>query len=119
MLGIGGGELMGPMLLQWKVLPAVSVATTSFMSFLNTTSSVLHYLVLGQIPYYYGAIVFGVGCASGLSGRLGAIYIVRYLDRPSIFVFVLVLVLVISFGIFSYDLVEDDGSYDFDDFCSS
>ena len=45
MLGIGGGELMGPMLLQWKVLPSVSVATTSFMSFLNTTSSVLHYLV--------------------------------------------------------------------------
>ena len=119
MLGIGGGELMGPMLLQWEVLPAVSVATTSFMSFLNTTSSVLHYLVLNEIPYYYGAVVFGIGCAAGFTGRISAIYIVRYFDRPSLFMFLLVVVLIISFCIFTYDLVEDSTSYEFQDFCSS
>ena len=118
MLGIGGGELMGPMLMQWGVLPAVSVATTSFMSFLNTTSSVLHYLVLNEIPYYYGAVVFGIGCAAGFTGRISAIYIVRYFDRPSIFVFLLVVVLTISFGIFTYDLVEDNTSYEFQNFCN-
>ena len=119
MLGIGGGELMGPMLLNWGVLPAVSVATTSFMSFLNTTSSVLHYLVLGEIPYTYGAIFFGIGCAAGFTGRLTAIYIVRYFHRPSIFVFALVIVLIVSFAIFVFQLVEDYDSFDFKDFCTS
>ena len=65
LLGIGGGELMGPMLLQLGVLPTVSPATTSLMSFLNTSSSFIHYLTLGEVPYAYAAWVFGIGCAGG------------------------------------------------------
>jgi uncharacterized membrane protein YfcA len=65
LLGIGGGELMGPMLLQLGVLPTVSPATTSLMSFLNTSSSFVHYLTLGEVPYAYAAWVFGIGCAGG------------------------------------------------------
>jgi uncharacterized membrane protein YfcA len=65
LLGIGGGELMGPMLLNLNVLPTVSPATTSAMSFLNTSSSFLHYLTLGDVPYAYAAWVFGIGAAGG------------------------------------------------------
>jgi len=31
------------------------------MSFLNTSSSVAHYLVLGDVPFGYGGAVFVVG----------------------------------------------------------
>ena len=31
------------------------------MSLLNTSSSVMHYIVLGELPFGYGAAVFGVG----------------------------------------------------------
>jgi hypothetical protein len=31
------------------------------MSFLNTSASVAHYLVLGEVPFGYGAAVFAVG----------------------------------------------------------
>jgi uncharacterized membrane protein YfcA len=44
-----------------QVLAPVSTATTSFMSLLNTSSSVIHYIVLGELPYGYGAAVFAVG----------------------------------------------------------
>jgi hypothetical protein len=44
-----------------QVLAPVSTATTSFMSLLNTSSSVIHYLVLGELPFGYGAAVFAVG----------------------------------------------------------
>lgn len=43
------------------MLAPVSTASTSFMSLLNTSSSVAHYLVLGELPYAYGATVFAVG----------------------------------------------------------
>ena len=48
LLGIGGGELMGPLMLHLKVLATVSPATTSMMSFLNTSSSIVHYMTLGK-----------------------------------------------------------------------
>lgn len=47
LLGIGGGELMGPYLLAHHVLPQISSATTSFMSLSSSSSSVLHHFVLG------------------------------------------------------------------------
>eukprot|EP01034_Spumella_vulgaris_P037085 gene37085-45751_t len=71
LLGIGGGELMGPLLLMAKVLPQVSSATTSIMSLLNSSSSILHYMLLGEVPLYYALLTFLIGSAGGLSGRVG------------------------------------------------
>lgn len=48
LLGIGGGELMGPFLLSCHILPVVSTATTSTMSLLNTGNNVVHYAILGK-----------------------------------------------------------------------
>ena len=44
-----------------QVLPPVSTASTAFMSLLNTTSNVTHYLVLGTLPIKYAVIVFIIG----------------------------------------------------------
>jgi len=65
LLGIGGGELMGPLLLSYKVMPQVSTATTSMMSLLTTCSNILHYAILGKINYSWGAAVFVVGLCGG------------------------------------------------------
>eukprot|EP00981_Chlorochromonas_danica_P008682 scaffold2267_cov187-Ochromonas_danica.AAC.11 len=51
LLGIGGGELMGPFLLSCHILPVVSTATTSTMSLLNTGNNVVHYAILGKYPF--------------------------------------------------------------------
>eukprot|EP01035_Chromulina_nebulosa_P018230 gene18230-23900_t len=47
--GLGTAEMMGPLLLSLKVIPMVSSATTSAMSLLYTSSTLLHYGILGKI----------------------------------------------------------------------
>lgn len=48
-----------------QVLATVSPATTSMMSFLNTSSSIVHYMTLGEVSYPYAAWGFGIGAAGG------------------------------------------------------
>jgi uncharacterized membrane protein YfcA len=48
LLGIGGGELLGPLFLAYHMLPQVSTATTSMMSLLNSANNIVHYAVLGK-----------------------------------------------------------------------
>ena len=59
--GIGGGELMGPLLLRLKVLPEVSSSTVPVMSLLNTSSSVIHYMTIDEYPYEYATGMFIIG----------------------------------------------------------
>lgn len=49
LLGIGGGELMGPLLLTYHVLPQVSTATTSMLSLLTTANNIVHYGIMGKM----------------------------------------------------------------------
>jgi uncharacterized membrane protein YfcA len=108
LLGIGGGELMGPLLLMAKVLPQVSTATTSIMSLLNSSSSILHYMVLGQVPLDYALLTFLIGSAGGLSGRVGGLYMSVKYGRASFLVFALVAVLAVSFFIYvSYIFTQE------------
>ena len=60
-LGIGGGELMGPLLLFLHIEPQVTSATSSFLSFLSSSSNVLHYGVDNEIPLGVAAWIFPVG----------------------------------------------------------
>jgi len=119
LLGIGGGELMGPLLLSMKVLPQVSAGTTSFMSLLNTSSSIIHYMTLGDVPYTYAAWVFGIGAAGGITGRLLALFVVEKTGRVSILIFMLFVVLVLSFGMFIYDVWVDSVDFSVGSLCDS
>ena len=60
-LGIGGGELMGPLLLFLHIDPQVSSATSSFLSLLSSSSNVLHYGVDNEIPLGVAAWMFPLG----------------------------------------------------------
>ena len=44
-----------------QVLAGVSTATTSMMSLMMSASNVVHFLVLGELPYGYAGMVFAVG----------------------------------------------------------
>lgn len=93
----------------------VSSGTTSIMSLLNTSSGVLHYLILGEIDWSYAPWVFLLGAAAGFSGRITALVVAKYYGRPSVMVFALFGVLVVCFSIyiayiFSYDVDMTFGS---------
>ncbi|CAI5465055.1 unnamed protein product [Closterium sp. Yama58-4] len=50
LLGVGGGMVMGPVLLELGMLPQVSSATSSFIVLFSSSLSVLEFYLLGRIP---------------------------------------------------------------------
>lgn len=117
LLGIGGGELMSPLMIAMGVLPPVSSATSSLMSFMNSSSIVSHHIVVGDLPYKYGAMVFIIGCFGGFSGRVLALYFVALYCRASILLFSLGAVLFCAFFIYLLYLIYGDIDFSLKTIC--
>jgi len=117
LLGIGGGELMSPLMIAMGVLPPVSSATSALMSFMNSSSIVSHHIVVGDLPYKYGAMVFIIGCFGGFSGRVLALYFVALYSRASILLFSLGAVLFCAFFIYLLYLIYGDIDFSLKTIC--
>ena len=117
LLGIGGGELMGPLLLAYHIMPQVSTATTSIMSLLNTASNIVHYAILGKINYELAAIMFIVGLSGGATGRYSALKITERFGRYSILIFMLCCVLFVSMCLLIYRIVDGEKEYGVKSMC--
>ena len=113
LLGIGGGELMGPLLLTMNVTPDVVAATLPLMSFLTQSSSLVHYMTLGDVPYTYASIMWAIGLLGGLTGRSMAVWLYKIFKRASGLVMLLIVVLTLSLGMYIYYFVEDWSDIDF------
>eukprot|EP00817_Percolomonadidae_sp_ATCC50343_P001810 CAMPEP_0117430034 /NCGR_PEP_ID=MMETSP0758-20121206/9553_1 /TAXON_ID=63605 /ORGANISM="Percolomonas cosmopolitus, Strain AE-1 (ATCC 50343)" /LENGTH=261 /DNA_ID=CAMNT_0005217609 /DNA_START=774 /DNA_END=1556 /DNA_ORIENTATION=- len=70
LLGIGGGMIVGPLLLELGVLPEVSMATSAFMIFFTSSATMVQYLLLGTVPLYYSLWFVVFGMASAVLGRI-------------------------------------------------
>ena len=117
MCGIGGGELMSPMLLSLGVRADLATATISLMSLLNTSSSTIKYMLLDEVPYGYATLVFFIGAAAGLSGRFLALYAQEEFGRISIMIFAVCAVLFASLIINIYDISTSTLDFNVDSFC--
>ncbi|OIW20632.1 hypothetical protein TanjilG_18570 [Lupinus angustifolius] len=67
LLGSGGGFILGPLLLEFEVIPQVASATASFIMMFSSSLSVVEFYLLKRFPIPY----------------------VKFLGRPSIIVFIL------------------------------
>ena len=85
LLGIGGGELLGPiLLLLLKMDPQQSSATTAIMSLMNSGTNLLHYIVADMMMAPGYAINLGLaGLIGGSGGRMWAISMAQH-GRTSI-----------------------------------
>lgn len=119
LLGIGGGELMGPLLLSMGVLPLVSSATTSFMSFMSSSSNILHYAIQGKIDYKWAVLCFAIGLLGGVSGRSFALYLVAKYKRASITAIALSAILAVSILLLVYDIASTKFEVELHDFCDA
>lgn len=117
LLGIGGGELMGPLLLSLGVLPLVSSATTSFMSFMSSSSNILHYAIQGKIDYKWALLCYFIGLLGGITGRSTALYLVARYKRGSITAFALAGILGVSILLLIYDIASSDFKLSLHNFC--
>jgi uncharacterized membrane protein YfcA len=119
MLGIGGGEMMGPVLLSLNVKPEIIAATIPMMMILSTSSSLVHYMTIGGVPYGYGAWMSVLGFLGGLTGRTLSLWFVQKTNRPSILLLAFCIILSVSLAIYFYYMYLDldDLDFSFSAFC--
>ncbi|GJP30175.1 hypothetical protein CLOM_g22943 [Closterium sp. NIES-68] len=70
LLGIGGGMVMGPVLLELNIPPQVTSATSTFIVVFSSSLSVVEFYLLGRIPIKvasYFCLLAMVAAVSGLS----------------------------------------------------
>lgn len=110
LLGLGGGELMGPLLLSIGMEAQRSSATTSTTSMLSAGSNLVHYIVNGYISPDPGfnCYVFLCGLCGGTAGRIGGLYVAKNLGRPSFIVLALGTILLVSFASMVYELSTEE-----------
>ncbi|DAZ96885.1 TPA: hypothetical protein N0F65_008846 [Lagenidium giganteum] len=115
LLGIGGGMVKGPIMLEMGILPPVQSATASFMIMFTSSSTTLLFAIAGQFPgslqYDYVAGFTLVGFLGGLCGQKVVAYCVKKYKRESIMVHLLAVTIGLSaicMGIVSLRLVAHD-----------
>jgi len=96
LIGIGGGMVIGPLLLEFGLLADVAAATSSFMILFTSASSIVQYATLGRIPSDYGLFSFFLGIFYGVVGQTVLDYLVRKYHRKSLIVFSVVVIIAIS-----------------------
>lgn len=106
LLGIGGGELIGPLFLSLGMLPQVAGASTSALTSTNSALTMLHYLLSGDINYDWFLLLFTVGASGGLSGRWLSRYVIKTYGRPSFCVFALSVILLMSVCMLGYEMSD-------------
>lgn len=95
-LGIGGGLVLGPMLLEMGIHPIISTATSNFLVLFTSSSTTIQFLFMGMMNVKYGFICTIGSTIGSLCGTIIIQKMVKKYGRPSILIFVLGLVLLIS-----------------------
>ncbi|GMF19751.1 unnamed protein product [Phytophthora lilii] len=93
LLGIGGGMVKGPIMLEAGILPPVQSATASFMILFTASSTTLQFAINGQFPgefqFDYMAWFAFVGFLGGFCGLKCVGFFVKKYKRESIMVYML------------------------------
>jgi len=86
-LGIGGGLIMGPVLLEMGLKPEVSQATTAMFVLLSSSLGTVQFMLLGkEMPYF--ALWYSLWVAGAtVIGQVASDYVVRVYKRSSLIVF--------------------------------
>uniref|UniRef100_A0A383WPS0 Membrane transporter protein n=1 Tax=Tetradesmus obliquus TaxID=3088 RepID=A0A383WPS0_TETOB len=98
LLGLGGGLILTPLMLELGVHPAVSVASSQITMLIGNSTSAIVYAVAGAIPWDYGATLITIGFISALLGQIIVSWLVRKLGRSSLIVIVLSCMFTLALG---------------------
>ena len=123
-LGIGGGMVLTPIMLELGMLADVTAATSSFMILFTAWSAVPQYAIAKRILWDYG-IIFGIagGCSSILGQTVLDIVVKRYKRKsPIIFaavglICVSAVLLVYTSGSSIYRTYSEGGNMGFKSYC--
>ena len=98
LLGLGGGLVLTPLMLELGVAPPVSAASTQVTLLVSSFASAVVYAVNDAVPWDYGAALAAVALLATLLGQWLVAWLVRRLGRGSVVVIVLAAMFSVSTG---------------------
>jgi len=116
LIGIGGGMILGPMMLQLGVLPQVSSATNATLILLTASAAAMLYVTSGQVPNTYAITFFVVAFIGAFSGKLFIDGLVKKYGLTSIIVLILAAIITFASGMMTINgiLIYNDRNWNFD-----
>lgn len=95
-MGIGGGMLITPIMIQVGMIPEVVIATGSITTFFSSFISTLNYSLVGKLNLRYGILFSIMSMFGSLVGLKLSDFILSKFRRQSILIFVVSLILLVS-----------------------
>ena len=105
MLGIGGGIIKGPLMLQLGIHPLVAAATTAVMITFTSTAATTMFVAFGTLTWDYAAYFFFLGLISTFVGQVGLGYFINKYKRYSFITISVGFVVFISTILMGYESV--------------
>ncbi|XP_075664118.1 sulfite exporter TauE/SafE family protein 3-like isoform X2 [Castanea sativa] len=125
LLGLGGGFILGPLLLELGIPPQVSSATATFAMAFSSSMSVVEYYLLKRFPVPYALYLFVVAIIAALVGQHVVTKVIAMIGRASLIIFILaatIFISAISLGGVGIDRmikeIEHKGYLGFDSLCT-
>jgi len=95
-LGIAGGLIKGPLMVNWGLLPQAATTTAIFMIVFTSSSTILQFAILGRIELVSAAVFWLAGFGGGLLGSKVLSELMRSTGRQSYLTIFLALLIVLS-----------------------
>jgi uncharacterized membrane protein YfcA len=96
LLGIGGGLILGPLLLDLGLHPIISTATSNFLVVFTSSSTSMQFIIHGMMNFKYAFVCTIFSTFGSYVGTLAIQRILEKTQRSSILIFSLAIVLGIS-----------------------
>jgi uncharacterized membrane protein YfcA len=101
-LGIAAGTILGPVLLEFGLLPIVATTSSGFMVIFTASSTTFQFLVMGQLQVDYALFFCLVGLFGGAVGNTGVNFLVKKYKKTWFVVAILTFVLFMSVFLMGY-----------------
>ena len=120
-IGIGGGMLTTPIMIQVGMLPEVVVATSSISTLCSCIISCINYFVVGELPLIYGTVFALCSALGSIGGIYSSNYILSKYKQQSPIIFVVSLIVFLSIILLTINAVDSKLIYDnsFKDLCTT
>jgi len=95
-LGIGGGLITGPVLIEMGVISQVATATSSYMILFTSSATTVQFIILGRLPWKYAVWYFCTGVLAAIIGQFGVAEIIKRYKKQAFVNFLLAFIIVLS-----------------------
>ena len=102
LMGIGGGMVVGPLLIELGVMPQVVAATSAYTVLITATSATVQFMIGGTLQYDYAAVVASIGLVATFFGQWVVDGMIKKYNRASVIVFAIALIMIIATILLGY-----------------